>query len=454
MERGKALVMARLKRRWSQRQAADKLGVSKQTLGRWEKGQSFPTPFNLEQIHQVYGLSPDTLGLLEMSPVPTLQQSPIEEHPLPFQLQDPTIRLMRLVWQHRPQTADYAILHRQMIQELESMPDSLTRRDALRRMAILPIEMSGLSLFSTTLKAPETEILAQCAAGVTACWYLRKGRELTLPVNVVSKYIPTLKIIAQASSTTAHRKAAADLLGQASILKSLLAKHVGESDEQAIGYAIRACQYAEASEHILLRISALRRLASAYNDAHQIGNAVTTAYKAKHLAETARDVSPAVKSYIYAGLANYLGQKQENQEALRMIGNAHSKFFADTPALPLWIDHNHANLLLQDGLTHYYLGLHQQAQNSFAQIATAEEGRGETARVEALLDQVLVEVQRADRQRDMEFCIDRFIQGIGGAIDIESQQRFSEAWAVYSAMCAAWPNHPRIHALREYIVHW
>lgn len=466
MEKSK-LAQARLRKQWTLKQAAEATGVSINTFNRWELGEQRPYRHNVDQLCKIFNTSseelgfgaevvsstPEELGLTEGSDIFDYDSS--EDTLLSFQKQDLTLCLMRLVWQWRPRTAHYDVLQAQVIQELESnMQEPITRRDALRRLALLPIEMSSLSLFSTTLKVPAEEILAQCAAGITACWYLRKGKELSFTANITSHYIPSLKIIFQSST---HRKAAANLLAQCYILKSLLAKHVGDSDDQAISYAVQASRYGEVADNLLLQISALRTQANAHDYAEQQEKALLAAEKTKYLLETAKtvEIPPIVGSYIYAGLANYLGQRQQKQEALRMLRKAHNAFFTQASHdRPVWIDHNQANLLLHDGLTHYYLGLQKEARDSFEQISKVRDDRRETTRVEALLDQTLAELQREDRPRDMDYCIRCWEEGLAGAVAMKSQQRFNEAKTIYTAIHAAWPGELRIKSLREHIIHW
>lgn len=55
-------------------------------------------------------------------------------------------------------------------------PDNINRRNALRRMALLAIDICGLSVHSPVLKRPTEEILAYCAGGIVACWHLRKAK--------------------------------------------------------------------------------------------------------------------------------------------------------------------------------------------------------------------------------------------------------------------------------------
>lgn len=78
----------------------------------------------------------------------------------------------------------------------------------------------------------------------------------------------------------------------------------------------------------------------------------------------------------------------------------------------------------------------------------------ETYRVESFIDQVMAEVNREDKPRDMAFCIDRWKQGIQGAIAMHSEEKFTLALQVYATMRAVWHGEQRIKNLRDYIKHW
>jgi hypothetical protein len=54
----------------------------------------------------------------------------------------------------------------------------------------------------------------------------------------------------------------------------------------------------------------------------------------------------------------------------------------------------------------------------------------------------------------LQWCMDRWMQGINEAKTLQSQQHFNEAIQTYTALRAAWPAEKRIKDLREYIVHW
>lgn len=56
---------ARIKRGWSQQDVAKKIGSTDRSIGRWERGQTFPDPYNRQRLAELYGQSVETLGLME-----------------------------------------------------------------------------------------------------------------------------------------------------------------------------------------------------------------------------------------------------------------------------------------------------------------------------------------------------------------------------------------------------
>ena len=59
-----SLRAARINAGYSQKEAADKLGVSNKTLGNWENGITFPSADKIQALCELYGLSYDNLNFL------------------------------------------------------------------------------------------------------------------------------------------------------------------------------------------------------------------------------------------------------------------------------------------------------------------------------------------------------------------------------------------------------
>lgn len=58
------LKAARVNRNMTQSEAAEKLGISKDTLRNWEQGKSFPDVKAIKQIETLYGLSYNEISFL------------------------------------------------------------------------------------------------------------------------------------------------------------------------------------------------------------------------------------------------------------------------------------------------------------------------------------------------------------------------------------------------------
>lgn len=443
MER-RELVQARMQKGWTQKQAAEEIGVSESTVQRWERGECDPELFNIGRLSNVYGLSAEALGL-SSTPTPA-QQSPVVERSLPFQEQDLTLRLLRIPW-HHDADASYHDLQRQVGQELRHMHDDVTRREALMRLALLPSEMAGISLARFAMKATPPEILAQIASGLAACWQLRKGRELAFIAGVVDRYIPALKLLMQSAQ---HRTDAADLLAQCYLLKGMLAWHV-EGHAASVAAMQKSASYAEQAANPLLHLIAVRSQATAHYYAGHLVRAHEAAEQAGALLASVKTPVPALaRSYVLAGLAAYRAVAARQQDALRAMGKAQEAFFAQSPDAPVWIDHYEGNLFLNEGKMQMFLGMHAKARDSFAQIYR-DPASTAAIKVEATLAEAQAEVFRGDMARDRDFVIAKWIDGIEGAKMLQSEQRYDEAMFVYTAMRAAWPAEPRIRDLRHHL---
>jgi transcriptional regulator with XRE-family HTH domain len=465
MERAR-LSTARNSKGWSQEYVASRLQVDRVTVQRWEQSKTTPQPYHLQQLCELFDKTAMELGLVEEHLVLAQNTSASEETTddaySAFRASHSMLRLWHVVCTWPAHTARYHELQERLILELEdsSMTDDLiNRRDALRLLAALPIEICSLSAFRPVFKHPVEGILTQCAAGITACWYLRRGKDLAFTSDVIGTYLPTLKEIARSASTP-QRKSAADLLAQCFLLKAVLSWNI-TTPMDGISYAQQAEIYSKVAEQPLLQITSLRAQAAALCYANQWEQASQTALQAKYLLDTTpKELIPHVaRSYVYAGLATYQAYHGQKQDALTSLKKAHSTFFEQsvTETIPLWIDHSIGNLLLNDGLTHAHLGLYQGAIHSFEQIQmdyTHDTTIPLGCRIEASIEQVTAEVSRDDQPRDMEKCILLWTQGIEGAKTLQSNKHFGNALVTYTAMRAAWPGEVRIKELREQMVHW
>lgn len=471
MESWSKLKQLRVCKHWTLAQAAARLEVAVNTLSRWEQGHQRPYLNSIDRLCEVYGCTEEELGLGVGIPVPLPPEAiPALLHvPTPsgdvltrFREQDVTLRLLRIASDCPLHDLSCQHIQGRVLQVLKDDANksnetnrALSRREAIWRLAAFPLELYGLAALSgTAAKQPPPEgVVAHCAAGVTACYHLSTNtEELASVTNIAASYIPALKTIVESSFQ--YRKAAADVLVYCYLLRATYARLM-EGSNDAFTYIQTADEYSKVSEHVVTRALTLRSLASAHSYANNWGLALQAAEQARHVLEKSKTPAPPmVASYVYAGLANYQAYHGQKQQALSSLSKAHTTFFAASDdESPVCVDHDQSNLLLNDGMTHFHLGLPTKAHDSFEQLHALPK-KSALIVVETLLDQVMTEVYRTDPARDMERCITLWQQGTEGAKTIQSDQRLSEAVIAYAAMRAAWPAEARVKTLQQQLVHW
>ncbi|GCE14176.1 hypothetical protein KTT_40890 [Tengunoibacter tsumagoiensis] len=363
---------------------------------------------------------------------------------------DLTSRLMRIIFSWRKQDT-YELQNKinQTINDYDPIVEmdierTITRRDALRTLVLFACETCYIG---TAKKAGSEEILAQCAAAITACWYLRKGKELALANDAVSTYIASLQPLAEIN---ASKKSASALLTQCYLLKATLSRLV-EGHDQPLSHLEQAQRFSGMAEDPILQVLALRTLAATYSYGNKSSAALTLGEKA---AEKLKNISapPKLQSFVYAGLANYQAQCSLKNDSLKSLEMANKTF---TEESYIWIDHPESNMWINTGMVNLHLGDFQSAITAFGRVETLPDLSGSSdGKIEATINSVVAEVQRDDRPRDLDRCIALWQQGINGAKALKSEQWFSEAKNAHRLMCAAWPTEQRIKALREQLAHW
>lgn len=458
------IVAARIHKRLTQAKAAEICGVGIATWQRWERGIQKPHPINVEQIRSVFGLHPTSCGLKSMESVHDQQYSmvivPAETHTMTelkrsFN-QDLTARLMQIVMtSHRAPKAetlkelqqhiDGAVNHYNTTIH-EDFNLTLNRRNALRSLILLPL---GLCLTGTTTKArPAEDILTQCAAGIAACWFFDRGKELQMSFDAVNSYIPALTAIADSSSR--HRHASLALLIQCYLLKATMARHL-ENNDRSILYLKQARIGAEEIEDPVMMTLIPRIQATTHYLSGQRRQAAEAANMAMSILEFYKKHIPLhVQGYINTGSATYQAFNGQFDQARITLNRAYETF---TEAGEWnWIGHDQANLIHNEGMTQYYAGNHKKAASAMQQLLKSPDACTVFATVEHVLDHAKIEIGRTDQARDMELCINLVERGIIGAKDVGSQQRLNEAWSVYGLLCAAWPTEPRVKELQSQLI--
>ena len=92
MTANEVLRRARARRGWSQAMLAQQLDTSSQNIGRWERGETHPSPYFCQKLCELFEVDAEALGLLE--PVLLTEQKTTITVPVPS-WQEPILDPMR-----------------------------------------------------------------------------------------------------------------------------------------------------------------------------------------------------------------------------------------------------------------------------------------------------------------------------------------------------------------------
>jgi transcriptional regulator with XRE-family HTH domain len=460
MER-KNLLAARMKKHWTLEEAAEQLDVTVNTLNRWEKGKATPHPYNIGKLCEVYGVSQAELGFDDAEQ--TISEMPEDISLIMLVQSDLTMRLFATVFESKGyKEVQYRTRH--LLEEYDTMSASnekylITRREALRRLAIFPFATSlPVSTVEIAMRRPVEEIITKCAAGIMACWELSKSTEkedLVLAFHAASAYIAPLKDVIKNSSR--YLEDAKNVLAQCYLFKMVLGWHM-EGLEKAMEYARQAMVYSEETDDIALRATIHTQLSWLYYYTNKYSSkALDEIQNAAHLLKMSdKPLPPNLYSSVQSTLAIRQAMHGDRQQAITSLRLAHEHFFQPPVDRKfIYIDYEQASLILEDGMVHANMSLHQAALNSFAQLVdpntlASKMPVAERVRVEVLNNQAMVLLKSPER--DMEQVIKTWTVSIHEAIKLQSTQRFNEALVVYEMMQTAWPGEQCIEELRELIM--
>jgi tetratricopeptide (TPR) repeat protein len=350
-----------------------------------------------------------------------------------------------------------ALVHEEILMFDAAVPDrdegayaahALGRRQALATLAALPMALvTANQLLATDAHSPDAGrdlFLSRCAASITACWHLLRGRDLPTIDQVLSGYLLPLEALARQRSK--YQRAAAALASQAHRISGTTALHrhrlsVRERHcKQAVHYAGIACD-----PHIMA--SALISLASTYFYMSDPGQAVDIYEQAFALEAS---MSALQRSRLYAELAVVYGQFGRAREAV-LSADLAEEIYPDQPEGDpsfLYAEFTPASLTLEKGLAYVALaerlptrGYQGRAANIFARVNDDDsmtvpdriryEIANNQARTAVLLD-------------DLDAFETYLRHGIEGAVFLGSRQRHQEAMGAWRHAIAKWPNERRV----------
>lgn len=434
MERTR-LIQARLRKRWTQGQAAGFAGVDPKTYRQWERGATSPRPSSMQQLCEAFGLSTAELGFdEEIVAVVTPQSSILIDNDL-------TLRLLSVAFVSLP----YQTTQRQIasiLEEHDMNGDTVTRRTALAYLASLPFIAS---LGAPIPKQRIDDIIMQCNAGIAACWALSKSgddADLALSMKGASEYARHLKPVVKETESTPYCKVVAELVTQVEMLQTVLGWH-RINPLVAMEHGNEAVKYSEIAGDVFLQLNALKLLTWACYYGRYHAEALQCMQKAALLAKQHR-IPPQAQSGLDGTLA--IAQALNGQSATAALLHAEQGVLSKVDMPDYMMDPLAAHLT-KAGLALYLQRDYGQAMAMLKQVVDPDtlemkHPLPERFRVEALNIMILSALKL--KQKDKEHIKQAWKVAMNGTLQLQSKQRFNEAAMTYGIMEALWPDDPQI----------
>ncbi|MBV9709083.1 MAG: helix-turn-helix transcriptional regulator, partial [Chloroflexi bacterium] len=207
----------------------------------------------------------------------------------------------------------------------------LSRRNALLVIAALPKGLLGMAQHEQKAERMQAEILPPCAASVTACWHLMKGKEITVVERAVSRYFSLL--LTWANQSSKYQRSAAYLAAQSCMLMGLVELHRSQFSKW-LSYCQQAVKHAKISKDRTLHVYALVFLGSALKENGQLVAMLQTHQEAARYLE---EVMPLVRSKVLAELARSHARNGHVHEALHYICQAREVFPGEVGDIPCFV---------------------------------------------------------------------------------------------------------------------
>jgi transcriptional regulator with XRE-family HTH domain len=407
MERTK-LATARYEKGWSQEEVAERVGVTRNTFSKWERGIVAPYPIHIHRLCEVYGKSASELDLVYKN-----KQSAKEEK------MAHVIETQSTLQEHIPNG---------------SVPDGSFE-----------------------------EILIQCTTSIRTCDTLSDHGghdEIVLATHIVETYLPILQAILHTSSS--HSLQAATLISKIFQVKQGTAYHL-EGTEQSLAYAEEAVRYAKRGEDVTEVVTALHQLASIHewplpslSAFKSRKKALTLIEEAAYLQEKQHDVVPSqIQSWVFIGQAKLQALNGLKQEAYTSISEAQTAFARNDTDLP-GLYFNLVNLVRQEAITYSYLNEQERAIETFLKLIEVNDAQfaprfpmpGRT-HLSLLSEVVISSLRRSAAKKDKDLTIQLWKAELQMAQRMHSVTYIREAQTAYQIMECVWPDDAEIHDLYD-----
>lgn len=326
-----------------------------------------------------------------------------------------------------------------------------TRRNFLQMLGlafVLPQELlnlgKGMQFSSTSIAASANEeTLNQYQKLTQTCWQLSNKNGLESVEQILQIYLPGIAALAEYSSV--HQKRAASIASQAYQLAYVTASH-HEDFNTALSYCKQAQRYGQIAKDPNLQVASLVRKGVTF--LHR-KSPFQTLQSYREALQYSNDVSPLLRTRLYAGLAEVEGKLGLEEEARRSIGLAHDNFPDDPESDPtsLYTHFSRSSLFLHEGLALLDLYKPGEALQAFSKVDGLHPKMqvSERSRIDFLNQQAMA----ASLLGDLEVFTTYIEHAVKSSIVLGSDLRYSEAWDVYKRTRNAYPDESRVKTLAE-----
>jgi DNA-binding XRE family transcriptional regulator/tetratricopeptide (TPR) repeat protein len=325
---------------------------------------------------------------------------------------------------------------------------AISRRQALAAIAALPLTLLAFRS-GPLVDTMNPEFLPQCAASITACWHLLRGKGgLPTVDEILPQFVPLLRTLAQNPSK--YQKTAARLAAQASILQGILAMHrLNFASREA--HCKDAVRYATIAKDGNLRAAALTYLGYTYSFCYMPRKPERAIQVFLEALQSSSEEVPLLRCNIQMGLAEAYAQCKEEQQALHFIHLAQTNFPAYPEQDPSYIFGDCSLHVLYQWEGKMYLELVEHyTDRGYQQKAAAALMQG--AGVHSISERSTTEtvIYQADASRvlgELDMYASSLSQAAQMAIDLRSRKRYSEAILVYQRTPERWLRERQIQSL-------
>jgi len=331
--------------------------------------------------------------------------------------------------------------------------ETMDRREAMKKIRDVGLTLAlapGILLNTPFLPQLPTgtkpssideETLNHYAKLTEICWHLSKGTELEIAEPTLWAYLSRLTAIAKQSSE--HQQVAARIASQGYLLAALLAGHRDDLNARQ-NLCEQALLFANVAEDRNLQVASLRQLALTFDYKERPGKALQTYQQSIPYLD---EVSPLLRSRMYAGLSGSHAYFEQDKEALRFLGLAYESFPEQPEHDPsfLYAACEYFTLLLWDGLTHLDLHQLEGAEKAFAQVDGLDPKIHVPERVR--IEFLNYQAETFTKLQKMEQAHTYLEEAVKASLTLGSERRYSQAFEVYKQMRLVWRHETRIKEL-------